>query len=68
MRDGDVKTLHVLACLWQFVSVSFGVLASHLRGRCLLQVIPCGDLVLHIIRTPGHTPGVRLTSGITATR
>ena len=21
------------------------------------DVIPCGDLVLHIIRTPGHTPG-----------
>ena len=23
-----------------------------------LEVIPCGDLVLHILRTPGHTPGV----------
>ena len=21
------------------------------------EVIPCGDLLLHILRTPGHTPG-----------
>ena len=30
-------------------------------GRPFCEVIPCGDLLLHILRTPGHTPGVAFT-------
>jgi len=40
--------------------------AEYMRGQCKLKrvaklgdgdVLDCGDLVLHIIHTPGHTPG-----------